>query len=422
MNAINQDTVFDRFFAPLFSALGRAGHRRKCPGYSDEEFLICGVRRVIAQVRSGRDWVQSVRDKLAIMVTVNAFFKSLRSARRLLLLEEIARDVVAQVDLACGGMHDPLAEHEELNGFHVYASDGHCEEAPSHAARVDGKVYASGYFYAMNLRSHSISLLDIARPVKKKEHDMRALKRLSHADLRLGAKKGDKVIHVYDPAGIDYRQWCNWKTSGIYVISREKANSKAEGRGFREFDRQDERNTGILSDEYIGVFVGVIVRRVRYRDPVTGKEFSFITNQMTLPPGLIAFLYKLRWDVEKVFDEKKSKLEERKSWATTETARCQQAHFFCLAHNLLVLLERTLESEEGITDVKAQEKRRKRIEEMKATIRQRNTAPNPMVLKCTRITQRSLQFIRWVRNALDSASSWPDAVETLRPLMAGYLT
>ena len=32
---------------------------------------------------------------------------------------------------------------------------------------------------------------------------------------------------------------------------------------------------------------------------------------MNIRPGVIAFLYKLRWDVEKVFDQLKNKLEEK---------------------------------------------------------------------------------------------------------------
>lgn len=421
MNTSENTTVFDRLFLPLFEALDRSRFQRKCPGYTDKDYLVGGIRRVLAQVRSGRDWVQAAREKMQFGVTVTTFFQSLRSNRRLSLLEEVAQDVAAQVDGQCDKALDPLSSHEELDGFHVHASDGHYEQAPSHAPRVQGKVYAQGFFYSLNLRSHSLSLLDIARPEKKKEHDMRALKRLTGAQLRLGAKTGVKVIHVYDPAGIDYRQWYKWKTQGIYIISREKANSKAETCGYPEYDREDPRNTGVLSDEYVSVFAGVMVRRVRYRDPATGEEFSFITNEMTLPPGLIAFLYKLRWDVEKVFDEKKSKLEERKTWATTAVAQCQQAHFLCLTHNLLVLLERILSQEEGITDRKSQAKRQKRIKSIQVRLEKTGHQPNPMVLKCTRITQRSLQFIRWLRNALDTSRLWADAIDSLRPLMAKYL-
>ena len=38
-----------------------------------------------------------------------------------------------------------------------------------------------------------------------------------------------------------------------------------------------------------------------------------------------------------------------------------------------------------------------------------------------RITQRSLQFIRWVRDSLHAKTPWRPAVEQLRPLMTAYL-
>lgn len=40
-----------------------------------------------------------------------------------------------------------------------------------------------------------------------------------------------------------------------------------------------------------------------------------------MSPGLIAYLHKVRWDIEKIFDQVKNKLAEKKSWATSETAR-----------------------------------------------------------------------------------------------------
>jgi len=48
---------------------------------------------------------------------------------------------------------------------------------------------------------------------------------------------------------------------------------------------------------------------------------------MTIPPGLIARIYKMRWDIEKVYDEMKNKLDEQKAWASTPTAKTMQAHF-----------------------------------------------------------------------------------------------
>ena len=77
------------------------------------------------------------------------------------------------------------------------------------------------------------------------------------------------------------------------------------------------------------------MRRVKYRDPTTGNEYSFLTNEMTLPPRVIAFLYQKRWDIEKVFDEFKNKLGQKKAWAKSDTSKIQQALFMTTTHNLM---------------------------------------------------------------------------------------
>jgi hypothetical protein len=131
--------------------------------------------------------------------------------------------------------------------------------------------------------------------------------------MRMSEPVGTKVIHVYDPAVTDCREWVCWKTKGVYVISREKKNSAAEVLGNNPWDQDDPQNIAVLLDQLVGPCAGNLLRRVTYRDPATGTEYTYLTNLLTLPPGLIAYLYKSRWDVEKVFDEKKNKLMEKKS-------------------------------------------------------------------------------------------------------------
>lgn len=422
MDTAPNETVRDRFFLPAIQALNTAKHRRNCREYTDESFIISGISRVVAQVQSGRDWVQRLQVALLPSITVSTFFQALRSRRRQALAEDVAAHICNQVDQECDVSYDPLAEHDELRGFEVYASDGHYEAAATHTKPIEGKIHPQGYFFSLNLRTHSLSLLDIARPKNKREHDITALKRLIPEHLRMGAPKGTRVIHAYDPAAIDYRQWWNWKTRGIYFISREKDNSKAQVVGVREVNRTDSRNIGIVADENVGVFCGIMIRRVRYEDPATGQLFSFMTNEFTLPPGLIAFIYKLRWDIEKVFDEKKNKLGEKKAWATTAQAKSIQSHFVCMTHNLMVLLERRLDRDENIRDEKSLAKRRQRLAELEEIIRTHGRVSNPLVLECHRITQRSLQFIRWLRHALEFPRSWNDDIQSLRPLMAKYIT
>jgi len=57
--------------------------------------------------------------------------------------------------------------------------------------------------------------------------------------------------------------------------------------------------------------------------------FEFLTNvtDHNVPPGVLAYLYKMRWNIEKSFDEIKNKLGEQKAWASTPTAKSMQAQF-----------------------------------------------------------------------------------------------
>lgn len=423
MIQLDCDTVRHRFFLPVFSAIKEAGAHRHCPEFTDEQFLESGIGRVIGFVQSGRDWVQRMQMWMNSRLSVSNFFQSLKSTRRLKLLEQVSESVRQQVDQSAYAAHDPLAMYPELKGFAVYASDGHYEQPSTHAEKVENEPSeAVGYFFSLNLRSHSLSLLDIARPARKREHDMAALKRLGSTQLRLNEATGVKVIHVYDPAGIDYAQWHRWKAKGVYLISREKTNSKAEIMGHCSWTPDDPRNLGILADDLVGVFCGIMLRRVTYRDPASGTVYTYMTSEMTLPPGLIAFLYKLRWDVEKVFDEKKNKLHQKKAWAGSRVAHSQQAHFVCLAHNLMILLERHIEEHEGIADNKVQNKRQHRADLLHALLRMQGQSPNPMVQQCRRMTQRSLQFIRWLRHCLEHSTSYCDGLTALRPLMQAYIS
>ena len=359
-----------------------------------------------------------------ISLSVSNFFAALRSERRLRLIREVDLDVRSQANEQIRERDDPFLQYPELAQFEIYASDGHSHGASAHEDPIYGKKRPVTHLFSLSLRTHTAAHLTVTQPAegKKKEHEIKALKRIGGAALRLGAPKGTKVIHAYDPAVIDYGQWHKWKQGhGVYIITLEKSNSALFKIGLQDWDKQAPVNVGVLSDEMTISPDGATLRRVRYRDPVTGEVYSFITNELTLPPGLIAFIYKLRWDVEKVYDEFKNKLEQKKAWGKHDRSKTQQAHFITLAHNLLLMLENTLKAEEGIVDLKVQAKQTKRLaEDIEKTV-QAGRSPNILVQNLSRATQRSLQFIRWLRTGLILNTSWEQAVVQLRPLMLRYL-
>jgi len=385
-----------------------------------------GVFRTLEKIESGREWVQRAKPDFSIETsTVSRFFKAANSSRRTGSVEQVASQLARMADLSLNPGDDILAAHEELDGFLAYSTDGHSIKASSHENEIEGKVRAPSHIYSLDLRTHSLHHVALCEPQtgKKKEHEIATLKRIDANALRMGAPKGRKVIHSYDPAIVDYRQWWLWKhTKGVYIITMEKANSAFVVRKERTWDRSDPRNDGVLSDQTIGCNAGYEMRRVVYEDPVTRKAYKFVTTEMTLPPGLIAFLYKLRWDIEKVFDQNKNALGEDKAWTKSEAGKRQQAFFICIAQSLFLIFERRIDRDEGITDEKSLKKRRSRLAKDVATARANGKTLSSLVSTCYRITKRSLQFLRWLRSCLRSKSLWSDSIEELRPLMAKYIS
>jgi hypothetical protein len=189
---------------------------------------------------------------------------------------------------------------------------------------------------------------------------MAVIKRSIAADLRYEAQKGETTMLVWDKACIDYAEWYRLKRLGIRFITLEKSNSAAQVLGNLPLDRQDSRNEGIVSDQLVGVSLGISLRRIVYVNPEDGKKYTYLTNESNLPAYLLVLMYKLRWDIEKVFYQFKSKMEERKSWASSKAAKKSHAVFECMAHNLMLLLEDEIKQSEGITDELEIEKARGR--------------------------------------------------------------
>ena len=423
MTTVQQSAaVEERFLKPMNDALEVAVNTRVCETLTDNKFMVAGVRRVLAGFDSGRDWVQKLRKILNAMLTANCVFKGLRSKRRLNLLSEIATAIARKNDALA--TDDPFSSHPELNDFEIFAGDGHYHGASVHEERIGGKKYPVQHFYSVDMRTRSVHHLDVARPAsgKKKEHDLKALKRFSKKVLRMGVTTGKKVLWSYDRACIDFNYWYDLKhMAGIYFLTREKDNMKLMILGENEFDRNDPRNAGVIDDQMVGNSSGSMIRRIIYIDPVSRRKYSFITNELTLPPGILAYIYKERWNLEKVFDEVKNKLHEKKAWAKSDTAKCIQAKFIALTLNLLLIFERTLEAEEGIVDAKVQKLRSERLAQEIATAAEKGRTLSTMLTAPKRATQRSVQFIRWLLDELTHPSSWRRAMDDLRPLMDEYL-
>jgi len=162
-------------------------------------------------------------------------------------------------------------------------------------------------------------------------------------------------------------------------------------------DPQDPNAAGLTADEIVETSQGLTLRRIRYTHPATGEAYEFLTSEFTLPPGLIAFLYLRRWDLEKVFDELKNKLGAQRAWASTATAKQMQAHFLCLAHNLIQLFERHLAQEHHVRNQAEEKRRAQRLAEQQALAQTRGAILPQLVQTHQRLTQTSVKLYRWLR-------------------------
>ena len=223
-----------------------------------------------------------------------------------------------------------------------------------------------------------IGLLAAAYPAHADEVNRRkeALKRMQIDTLRQRAQKGRKVLWIWDRGGVDFKEWTRLKRgSGIYFLSRAKSNMKlrdengAATAGENEWETDDPVNAGVTGDGNFTSWHGCEIRFVEFYDAIEDRKLVFVTNlPLSVPPGVVAQLYRMRWDIEKVFDEVKNKQDETKAWASSSVAKTMQAPFICVAHHLMRLFERHLEDELGISNEGENRRRDQVFEELKSRL------------------------------------------------------
>jgi len=128
---------------------------------------------------------------------------------------------------------------------------------------------------------------------------------------------------------------------------------------------------------------------------------------------LIGEIYRQHWDIERLFDETKTKLGERKAWASSPTAKKAQALLLCMAHNLMVHLEDKLAREPGVRNELEAGRRENRMEEKIKVAKKAGREVPSMWKQPQAPTQRCVKFIRWLRCWFFVEAPWPTAATAL---------
>jgi hypothetical protein len=112
------------------------------------------------------------------------------------------------------------------------------------------------------------------------------------------------AIYVMDRGYVDFGRLYGLHESGAFFVTRAKSNLNAH----RVYSAATDRTTGVIADQTIALDgpytrrdYPAHLRRVRFRDPQTGKTLVFLTNLTAQPALTICDLYKSRWQVELFF-------------------------------------------------------------------------------------------------------------------------
>lgn len=398
MKTLKTQSLGELIDSTLALAFDYVRSTRKCPGLPDRDFVRRGISRVLTRHESGREWLQHVADVQAGQLPKSTFFEALHSQRRLEMLEEVGAGLarVASRQMSDAAV-DWLGDFDELRGCEVFAADGHLIKHASHAERdAKGRPVPVGTIYALDLRTGLSRVVAHVSGDGKRRHEMPSLRE----SLR-GHRAEAPVIWVLDRAYHDKAFWSKmWRERGVVMITRMKENMTPIRYASLPFDRHDPVNTGVTAHHALSLEgAWGTMFEVVYEDPETGEQFRFLTSAQFPRPGLAAWLYFLRWRIEKLYDTFKNRLGEKKAWATGDTAAQAQAVLIAMAYNLLRLLEARLGNECGLTDTKVVSKYHKQLDrrERQAQCRKRRIHP---LLRKRRMPQLSAQFIRAVRNHL----------------------
>jgi len=131
------------------------------------------------------------------------------------------------------------------------------------------------------------------------------------------------AFYVMDRGYLDFERLYTLHQAGSFFVTRAKSNFTCK----RIYSSPVDRTTGLICDQQVDLTgfysqrgYPAHLRRIRFKDPETGKTLVFLTNNTALPALTICALYKSRWQVELFFKWLKQHLRIQRFYGTTENA------------------------------------------------------------------------------------------------------
>ncbi|EQD75782.1 transposase IS4 family protein [mine drainage metagenome] len=154
------------------------------------------------------------------------------------------------------------------------------------------------------------------------------------------------AFYVMDRGHVDFARLYTLHQAGAFFVTRAKSPMDAR----RVYSAPTDRSTGVISDQQVmlnGYYSArkypEHLRRVRFKDPESGKTLIFLTNNTALPALTIAALYKSRWQVELFFKWIKQHLRIKKFLGNSENAVKTQVWCAVATYVLIAIVKKELQ-------------------------------------------------------------------------------
>ena len=153
------------------------------------------------------------------------------------------------------------------------------------------------------------------------------------------------AIYVMDRGYLDFARLYVLHQAQAFFVTRAKSNTRLQ----RVYSAVADRSAGIICDQTVAL-IGTTsrkdypehLRRIRYKDPDTGKTLVFLTNNFTLSAATICALYKARWQVELFFKWIKQHLRIKKFYGNSENAVKSQIWIAVSVYVLVAIVKKRL--------------------------------------------------------------------------------
>ena len=154
------------------------------------------------------------------------------------------------------------------------------------------------------------------------------------------------AFYVMDRGYLDFGRLFALHQAGAFFVTRAKRGMDAR----RVYSMPADRSTGIICDQrimlngfYISQDYPEQLRRIRFKDPESGKTLVFLTNNTALPALTIAALYKSRWQVELFFKWIKQHLRIKRFIGNSENAVKTQIWCALSTYVLIAIVKKELQ-------------------------------------------------------------------------------